>query len=112
MEIRNNYYNQSFKGIKLSNNNFERAVDVVMHLNRIGFEALGHRTFVVENTMKSKQKVFSSIRNSGTFDPKEFGVVFLPWSKEAYLVANPLDEQNMFSSVKKFDRGAKLNLLL
>ena len=41
-----------------------------------------------------------------------FGAIFLPWSKEVYLMSNLQNEQKLYSLVKEIDDGASINLLI
>ncbi len=103
---------QNFNGIKLSNSSFEKVRDVVFHLNRTGFSNLGHKTMFIENTIAAKINKFKEFRANAFFNDREFGAIFLPWSKEAYLVANPDYEQFMLPVVKQLDSGASINLMI
>ena len=103
---------QKFNGIRLSNSSFERVRDIVFHLNRTGFSNLGHKTMFIDNTIAAKIKKFKEFRSIALFNDREFVAIFLPWSKEAYLVANPAYEQLMFPVVKQLDRGASINLMI
>jgi hypothetical protein len=102
----------SFSGIRLSSSKFEHVREVAFYLQRTGFENLGHKTFYINNDTKSKISKFKAFRNSTYFNSREFGAIFLPWSKEAYIVASPEYEQFILPVVKSVDNKATINLLL
>lgn len=104
--------NQTFTGIKLSSNEFEKVRDMVFLLNRTGFDNIGHQSVVCNNTLADKIKVTQEIRKYTGFLDREFGALFFPWSQEAYLIATPQYEQLMYSVVKQYDKGAKINIAI
>jgi hypothetical protein len=112
MKIIKTNNNADFKGIKLSRNGRRYVKDVASRINCGEFSFIEKRKEYVSNTFNDKRKVFSVMRADNAFDNDEFGVLYLPWSKEAYIVSNPLAEQRLFPIVKKLDEDASLNLLL
>lgn len=105
--------NQSnFKGIKLSNPDFNKVKKMAMFLEVNGFECLGHKKIYCNNNFKDKIKEAKFIRNHASFFEREFGVIFFPWSKEAYIMATPALEQFILPVVKECDEGASLNFLI
>src|SRR5574344_267007 len=111
MKICNVNNKANFCGIKLSSNSFDHVRKVVSCLNFVGFDCYGHRAEYVSNTAADKFKLIKSLKQSTPFEFKKFGAVFLPWSKEAYLISTPETEQSMFSVIKNVDKKAVLNLL-
>ncbi len=105
----NNIY---FSGIKLSNPKFEDVRDIAMNLKCRGYNVFGHKTFYVNNNFESKIKIFKFIRSSNYFSVDDFGFVFLPWSKEAYVVGSPIGEQLLLPKIMKLDKKAHINLML
>lgn len=102
----------NFNGIKLSSNEIQKVKFVVNKLEEQGYNCLGKRTFLCNNTANDKIKLAKQIRKMAIFFDNSFGTIFLPWSKEAYLMSNPIDEQLMYSLVKEYDSGAVLNLAI
>ena len=113
MQIQNNNSNNlSFNGILLSNSKFESVQNIAMHLRRTGFLNLGHKTIYYNNTMVEKMARAKEIRAKSGFFAREFGCVFFPWSKEAYIMASPEYEQFMFPVIKQYDKDASINFLI
>lgn len=110
MEIRNNFSNQHFKGIKLSSDKFQDAKFVAFELRESGYDPLGHTTVYANNNMKDKIDGIRDVRDTIELQNNEFAMVHLPWSAETYVIARPNVEQKMFPLVKKLDSGAKINL--
>ena len=102
----------SFQGIRLSSHDYNKTRDIAMQLEKHGYNCLGHRTFVCNNTLKDKINLAKQIREKACFFKNHFGTIFLPWSKEAYLMSSPIDEQKMFAIVKMLDKDAKINLAI
>lgn len=102
----------SFTGIRLSRPSFNDVKNVVMPLELNHVNVLGYKTFYVNNDFNSKFKLFNRIRCCNEFSSNEVGVIFLPWSKEAYLIGTYSYEQQLFPILKKIDPSAKINLLL
>lgn|SRR5574344_564605 len=113
MEVLSNIKNNStnFRGIRLSSNDFDKVREVVMHLKRTGFDCIGKKEIFVSNTFNEKHSIFEKLREKTPFGDLQFGAVFLPWSKEAYLIAQPRYEQLMLPVIKHVDNGAKINFL-
>ena len=113
MQISNNTPNNlSFNGILLSNPRFESVRNVAMHLKRTGFLNLGHKTVYCNNTMVDKMAKAKEIRTKSGFFAREFGCVFFPWSKEAYIMASPDYEQFMLPVIQQYDKKAYINFLI
>lgn len=113
MQIQNNSSNNlSFNGIKLSNPKFESVRNVAMHLKKTEFLNLGHKTIYCNNVMTDKMAAAAKIRAKSGFFDKEFGCVFFPWSKEAYIMASPAYEKFMLPIIKQYDKGACINFLI
>lgn len=113
MQIQNNFSNNlSFKGIKLSNPQFESVRNLAIYLKKTGFLNLGHRTIYCNNVMPDKIKAASKLRAQSGFYNKEFGCVFFPWSKEAYIMASPEYEHLMLPIVQQYDKKACINFLI
>ena len=104
--------NTSFNGIKLSSNNYDKTRNIAKNLERLGYDCLGHKTFICNNTLQDKINLGKKIRNKAYFYQKGFGAIFLPWSQEAYIMSTPANEQMLFKHVKQFDEGATLNLAI
>ena len=102
----------SFKGIKLSSNNYERTKNIAKQLEEKGYYCLGHKTFYCNNTLSDKINLAKQIRQKAYFYKVGFGAIFLPWSKEVYLMSNLQHEQKLYSLVKEIDDGASINLLI
>ena len=102
----------TFNGIKLSSNDFYKTRDIAMKLKEYDFYCLGHRTFYCNNILEDKINLMQNIRNKAYFYKRGFGAIFLPWSKEAYLISEPANEQKIFDIVKKFDKNAVINLAI
>lgn len=100
----------NFSGIKLSSNDVKKVRYVVNQLEEQGYSCLGKRTFICNNTVNDKVNLAKQIRSKANFFDNCFGAIFLPWSKEAYLMSNPIDEQLMYPLVREYDSGAVLNL--
>lgn len=109
--IRLNNNNINFSGIRLSNPKFDNVRGIAMGLKLRGYNVVGHRTFYINNNFDSKLKLFKFIREKNDFSANDFGFVFLPWSKEAYIVGSKKGEQNIMSNILKLDRKAHINLL-
>ena len=103
--------NVTFTGIRLGNTRFEHVRDLVFHLERTGFNSFGKKKCYVSNVFDEKRAFFQFVRDTNHFADRDFGTIFLPWSKEVYIIANPGYEQLMLPVVKEFDKGAKINLL-
>jgi len=104
--------NISFTGIRLKDTKFEHVRDLVFHLEKTGFNSYGKKQCYINNNYESKQKLFKKIRSENPFYDRDFGTVFLPWSREVYIVASPRYEQFMLSVIKQYDKGACINLSL
>lgn len=102
----------TFTGISLSNTKFEDVKSLVFHLERTGFYSYGKQERYINNDFKSKKAFFDEIRAINPFNDGEFGTIFLPWSGEVYIVANPRYEQFMLPIIKQYDTGAYINLRL
>ena len=102
--------NSTFRGIKLSSNNYEKVKDMANQLNKTGFKSLGYKKIFCNNTIIDKINKFKNIRDKAKLFGKQFGAIFLPWSNEAYIISSPEYEQLMFPVIKQYDKGAILNL--
>lgn len=102
----------SFTGIRLSRPSFNDVRNVAMALEVNGVNVLGYRTSYVNNDLNSKLRLFRHFRVLNNFKSNEVGVIFLPWSKEAYIMGTHSYEQQLFPILKEIDPSAKINLLL
>ena len=102
----------SFRGIRLDNNKFEYTRAVRNLLQRQGINVAGHRTFYVNNDFYSKRKIIDYIRDRYHFDVNECGVVFFPWSGEAWIIGRPSSEQKIVKKLNNNGVNARLNLLM
>ena len=112
MQVQPNTNQSNFKGIKLSCPEFNDVRKMAMFLEVNGFECLGHKKIYCNNNINNKIKEAKLIRNCASFFEREFGVVFFPWSKEAYIMATPALEQFILPVIKECDEGASLNFLI
>lgn len=113
MQIQNNNLNNlSFNGIQLSSNKFKSVRNLALHLKRTGFLNLGHKTIYCNDRMTDKMAAAAKIRAQSGFYDKEFGCVFFPWSKEAYIMASPEYEKFMLPVIKQYDKDACINFLI
>ena len=99
--------NQNFQGIKLTHSNPFSTREVVRRIKSAGYYCCGAKT--VEHS-SDKQFVFNTIRLYNDFLGNEFGVVF--FSKEAYIVSSPVNEQLILPIINKLDKGARINFSL
>ena len=102
--------NTNFNGIKLPSDKFENTRNIKCLLERNGVKVAGHKTFYVSNDMASKKILYSFIRDCYDFKPKECGVIFLPWAKEAWLIGKPTLEQELYGILQKAKINAKIYL--
>ena len=79
---------------------------------RTGFLNLGHKTIYCNNRMTDKMAAAAKIRAQSGFFDKEFGCIFFPWSKEAYIMASPEYEQFILPVIRQYDKNACINLLI
>lgn len=100
----------NFNAIKLPQNQFEYTKNVKYLLEQNGIKVVGHQTFFVSSDNQSKRILYSFIRDSYDFGTKECGVVFLPWSKEAWVIAKPKLEQKLYEILKNAKINAKIYL--
>jgi len=100
----------SYRGIRLSTDNFNRVRDVVRILRFRGVRCAGHKTYEVGTDLNSKIKVADYVRNRYMFGDNEFGVIFLPNSHESYMLAQPKFEQDLIKTVQILDKKAHINL--
>lgn len=91
----------SFTGIRLSRSSFNDVKNVVMDLKYNNVNVLGYRISYVNNDFNSKLRLFRHFRVLNNFQSNEVGVIFLPWSKEAYLMGTHSYEQQLFPILKK-----------
>lgn len=104
--------NNSFCGIKLSSNDYNKTRDIALTLKKYDFYCLGHKTFYCNNSFQDKANLMQNIRNKAYFYQRGFGAIFLPWSNEAYFISEPKNEQKLINAVKELDEGATLNLAI
>ena len=102
--------NTNFNGVKLPKAQFDYAKNIKTLLEQNGITVAGHKTFYVSNDSPSKRILYSFIRDFYDFKPKECGVVFLPWSKEAWIIGKPVLEQELFKILQKEKINAKIYL--
>jgi len=112
MEIRNNFNNQNFKGIKLSSDKFEDAKFVANVLQKKGFDPLGHTTVYANNNIEDKIDKIQSVRDTVQLQDREFAAVYLPWSAETYIIGTPNYEQKMLPIIQKVDPDAQINMAI
>lgn len=93
----------NFTGVKLANPDFKSARNIMLQLKRVGFDCLGHKTRYCNNETRDKIKMAKFVRGQGSFGDKEYGILFLPWSKESYILANPTDELTIYRILKQYD---------
>lgn len=93
----------NFTGVKLANPDFKSARNIMLQLKRVGFDCLGHKTRYCNNETQDKIKMAKFVRENSSFGDKEYGVLFLPWSCEAYIMANPKDELTIYRILKQYD---------
>lgn len=106
------YSTQNFTGVKLANADFKSARNIMLQLKRVGFDCLGHKTRYCSNTMQEKMRMAKFVREGSPFGDKEYGVLFLPWSGEAYIMANPKDELTIYKILKQYDDDVAFNFLI
>lgn len=101
MNITNNKNSDliTYTGIKLSNDNFNQVRSIVTALKFKGINCAGHKTFYTGTSFNDKSSITNYIRNHYIFDKDEYGVVFLPNSHEAYILAQPKFERKLLKSV-------------
>lgn len=104
--------NVTFTGIKLNKIKYEDVRALVFHLKGKGFNSYGKQHCYVNNVFSDKRAFFQFVRDANDFVDRDFGTIFLPWSKEVYIIANPSCEQLMLPLIKQYDKGAHINLLL
>ena len=104
--------NDSFRGIKLSYSDFNSTKNVVNYLEKYGLNCVGKKTYKTNNSFIDIQKKTLYIRKHYKFAKDNFGVVFFPWSGEAYILSEPVYEQSIFKLVNKIDPNAIVNLLI
>ena len=111
MRIQNNN-NVSFQGIKLHTAKCKDVRDIVSYLNRNGFRGVGQKMIYCNNDLTSQINSVKNIRNRYRFKDREFGAVFFPWSKQAYILSSPEYEQLMLPMLKQYYKNISLNLLI
>ena len=100
----------SFSGVKLLNPSFENSRLVNDILQFQGVHVFGHRTFYVNNNFEAKRKLVNHIRRNNNFGNNECGVIFLPWSKESWIIGNHLGEQKIKKLLDSFSIPNKINM--
>lgn len=110
MQVKSKINQSNFNGIKLSNPDFDNVRRLALSLKFNGYDCLGYKKVYCDNNISSKINRVHSIRSQAKFPFHKFGVVILPWSKEAYFLSSPYCEQSLYRVVKKYDKGAKINL--
>ena len=100
----------NFSGIKLPSSKFEYSREVRDMLVQRGVDVVGYKTCYIDNNFLSKQKLIQKIRKRYNFAPKECGVIFFPWSKESWLLANPKFEQELYNMLKEANIKATINI--
>ncbi len=111
--MRTNQINQmSFRGIKLSFYDDKLTRRIVKYMRINGFGCVGKKTYYVNNNFNNKVKASNFIRDHYEFNENEFGILFLPWSKETYLLSKPANEQTMLEWVREMDSNACINLMI
>ena len=107
-----NTQNINFSGILLSNSSFDKSKELVSFLRKACINVVGHKTYYVNNTFNSKYKTTQSVRAQYPFIKDECGIIFLPFSKEAWVISTPKYEQELYKLIKDFDKSTKINLLV
>lgn len=102
----------NFTGVKLANPDFKSARNIMLQLKRVGFDCLGHKTRYCNNETRDKIKMAKFVRENSSFGNKEYGVLFFPWSGEAYIMANPKDELTIYRILKQYDDDVAFNFLI
>ena len=100
----------SFNGIRLSSYDFNSTKRIVKYMMLNGYSCAGKKIYYVNNNFTDKQKTANYIREHYKFYENEFGVLFLPWSQETYILSEPLYEQRMFEWVQEMDKDAYINI--
>ena len=90
------------KELKILQSNLKKKVTIVQ----------GIKLFFCNNTLLDKINLAKQIRQKAYFYKVGFGAIFLPWSKEVYLMSNLQNEQKLYPLVKEIDDGASINLLM
>ncbi len=111
-KFNSNHNTQNFAGVKLANPDFKSARNIMLQLQRVGFDCLGHKTRYCSNTMQEKMRMAKFVREGSPFGDKEYGILFLPWSRETYIMANPKDEVSIYRILKQYDDDVVLNFLI
>ena len=111
----NNYDNKThFSAIKLKNTTFNDARDAAMFLQMNCFKPLGYKQHYIsrDNIQRIKSYIKYHRENHLYGIPNEFGTIIFPWSKEAYIISSPKNEQEIITLLKDFTPNASLNMLL
>ena len=112
MRVQNSGNDKNFYGIRLSSNSFDKSEELVDFLRKACVDVVGHKTYYVNNDFNSKQRITNYVRSKYRFKEDECGIVFLPWSKEAWVISDPIYEQSIFALIKDFDKKARINFLI
>ena len=107
-----NTYNTSFSGIKLSTDNYEKVRDMVTKLKFMGIGCAGHKSFTTNNTVAEKAYLANYMRKYHPPGEQRFGVLFFPFSHDAYIIADKIYEQKLFKNIQKVDKNAKINFII
>lgn len=102
----------SFNGIKLSFYDDKSTRRIVKYMRINGFDCVGKKTYYMNNKLRDKVKASNFIRERYKFYENEFGVLFLPWSRETYFLSEPKNEQIMLEWVQEMDPNACINLII
>jgi len=106
--------NLSFNGILIKNTSFEHVRNIAMTLKFRGYHPLGFKRLYLakENVFEMGEKV-REIRGKGlSGNPKEFGTLYFPWSRAAYLIAPRKSEPEIYKEVIKINPEAVFNMLV
>lgn len=113
MQISNNN-KTSFNGIFLKNVTFPEVQDLALSLKFKGFYPLGHKKYYLPQgdvfEMCNKAKEIKAIGMKGI--QNEFGTLYFPWRKAAFLIASPKVEMSLFDIVKTRKPDAELFMLV
>lgn len=112
MQISKERLNTNFNGIKLSKYNYNFTRDIAISLQFLNVNVAGKKTFFVNNCFESKRNTMQYIRDHYRFENMECGFVYLPWSKECWVIGKPCFEQKLLPIILKKDKSAILNTLI
>lgn len=112
MQIQNRT-NTPFNGILIENTTFEEVRNIAMNLRFRGFHPLGYKRYYLSHgDTYGMMKKAREIRTKGFFGiPNEFGTLYFPWSRAAYLIAPRKIEPAIYKEVVRLNPDAVFNML-